>query len=343
MKDNKDFASFLSDDSRNDEVYQDYYGKLKIHKEKYNDRFTVIYSKTHKDSLYQEQYNVAGYYDIKNNCIYNYSYSLQSIIKDNPTIHLDLFSTIHKQIVEDITKYITDYSFNHQNKLKRLALEEFNNYSPSDIDNYRNPIKIKFVKDNNPLIEFNSVFNTYDILNRDEQYKLNVYLNYIINPEDLVKQKAERFIQSNQDKLGMSLLIYDAQEKYLKELQANKNDKYKDIYSIKKIYDAIKGMDAKTLNITIKYKEEFLTFNFSYDRLKRSLEACEKGSCDYGSSYMKVANFIKKNSDNPEKIGLYEDFKFDNIVSITYGRNELYKRDDNIQIKNKTKHRDYER
>ena len=140
-------------------------------------------------------------------------------------------------------------------------------------------------------------------------------------------------------------MVYEAQEKYLKEIQTNKNNKYKDIYCIKKIYDSIKNIPAKTLNITIKYNNEYYTFNFSYARLKNSLELVEKGSCDYGSSYLKVANFIKNNSDNPERVSHYENFLFGNVVSITYGRNELYKKDENsnIIIKNKNKNKDYER
>ena len=54
---------------------------------------------------------------------------------------------------------------------------------------------------------------------------------------------------------------------------------------------------------------------------------------------------IKNNSYNPERVSHYENFLFDNIVSITYGRNELYKKDENsnIIIKNKNKNKDYER
>ena len=344
MKDNKEFASFLLDDGRNDEIFQDYYNKVKIHKEKYNDRFVVLYSKKYTDNLYQEKYDVSGYFDIKDNCLYNASYTLQNIFKENPTIKYEYFSTIHKKIFNDVKKYVENYSFENKAKLKKIALEEFNNYSPSQIDNYKKTVETDFVKGIN-IINFNPKICDYDILHRNEEYEFNSYVNYLINPDDLVKSKAKHYIGRNEQQLGISLLVYEAQEKYLKEIQTNKNNKYKDIYCIKEIYDSIKNIPAKTLNITIKYNNEYYTFNFSYARLKNSLELVEKGSCDYGSSYLKVANFIKNNSDNPERVSNYENFLFDNVVSITYGRNELYKKDENsnIIIKNKNKNKDYER
>ena len=95
---------FLLDENLNDQTFNSSYRPIIIHKEKYNDRFVVLYSKKYTDNLYQEKYDVSGYYDVKDNCLYNASYTLQNIFKENPTIKYEYFSTIHKKIFNDVKK-----------------------------------------------------------------------------------------------------------------------------------------------------------------------------------------------------------------------------------------------
>ena len=71
---NNNFEKFLLDENINDKAFEGKYKKFKIHKEKFNDRFTVIYLKESTDILFQNEYKASGYLDMHDKCIYDCDY-----------------------------------------------------------------------------------------------------------------------------------------------------------------------------------------------------------------------------------------------------------------------------
>ena len=91
----------------------------------------------------------------------------------------------------------------------------------------------------------------------------------------------------------------------------------------KKILSSIKDIEAVNLNITINYSGNILTFKYPKSTLVNDLERCEKTSDMWGKAYDVVKDFLEqhKESNNNWKD---KSFDFENISSITYGKNVLY-------------------
>ena len=220
-----DIESFLLNPEENDKVFKGNYHPRKIHKEKYDDRFIIIYMKTDKENyLEQNDYEVAGYLDIKEKCIYNHSYNMDEFLPKEKGL------------------------------LERSSFGFLNN------------------------------------------------------------------------KMHEELLIYRDKIDYLNQIILNENHKFDDLYINKSIYQSIKDLDAKTVNITIQYGENSHTFKYDYNTLRRDLLNDDKGSNAWGVAYEKVSDFIKANT-NKEDSRTTEEFLFTHVTSITYGKKEVYHHD----------------
>ena len=75
-----DIEEFLLNPDVNDLVFEDTYNHKKIHKEQFDDRFVVIYTKTNYDYLSQNDYEVGGYLDTKDRVLYNCTYYLNELL-----------------------------------------------------------------------------------------------------------------------------------------------------------------------------------------------------------------------------------------------------------------------
>ena len=93
-----DIETFLLNSDVNDMIFGQDYRKRKIHKEKFDDRFVVIYSKTDYNRLKQDDYEVCGYLDVKDGIIYDCTYYLSSLFpKENHLIRQSYFSSLEEQ------------------------------------------------------------------------------------------------------------------------------------------------------------------------------------------------------------------------------------------------------
>lgn len=322
---NNNFEKFLLDENLNDKVFEGKYKKFKIHKEKFNDRFVVIYLKEASDYLYQEEYKASGYLDIHDKCIYDCDYYLNDLLSESKTFKLESFYNLKNKINEDVCVYLANYSFKKEKELMENSLDLFEKIDEWKKERYMNEIRKNFIKESNPFIKLELPYSLFSVINSYDYSIYRVYVEYLNNPEDTIKKYANKIINLENFKtdLGLQLLIYYDKVKYLENIVNNYNNEFKDLYVNKNIYDAIKNLDAKTLNITIKYGGKSLTFKYEYRRLIDDLVNDNRGSSDYGVGYDKVSEFIKENNKFSE-YNRKEDFDFANISSITYGKKELY-------------------
>lgn len=332
-------TDFLLDESRNDEVFDSSYRNSKIHKEVYNDRFTVIYLKDHKDFLYQNPYSVNGYLDMKENILYNCGYDLQRLIPEDEIIKFDSFENLETKIKNEIDKYIENYAFDNSDSLKALAYEKHEDKTDYRFNNYQKDVRKLFIKEDGPTIKFEKFYNESPFTNSEVFYYKGYADEYLNNSEESIKKYATSIIEKNEEVLGLSLHLYDDKNKYLNYIKQNKGNEFKDLYINKKIYSAIKDKDIRTLNITIVYNNKEFTFKYDYDTLKRSLICDDRDSSGWGASYNRVKEFLKENKVNEENLYRRDSFEFSHIKSITYGKNELYRNDDVDKIKTHDKER----
>lgn len=323
---NKDLEEFLLNSNANDQVFSKSFGEMKIHKESYDNRFTVLYIKDYSDHLGQNDYVVAGYYDVIDKCIYDCHYWIADMFAKESSIKLGSFSKLGEKMSDDVKEYIRKYSFNNEETLKKNAKEEYLSKDHKyTIDRLHDTVNELFITEETPTISLEVPYLNYGIHN--EKYYKDIYLSYLNEPEKTIKEYAELVIKNHEKDLGINLLKYYDKLDYLEELKDNKDNKYDYIHINKNIYNSIKDSNAKTLTITITYGGKDLKFKYEYYRLKSDLMRNDKGSGGYGVGYEVVSNFIKENSPEIEENRYSVDFLFSHIKSITYGKNELYHHD----------------
>ncbi len=328
-----DIERFLLNPDANDLVFETTYNHKKVHKEQFDDRFVVIYTKTNYNYLSQDDYEVAGYLDTKERVLYNCTYYLSELLpKEKNLIKQSSFGVLGEKLWNEIEDYIEKYSFANEDKLKEIATEKYNSLEDYRKEVYKRDVRQQFVQEMKPIIKLQRSYSTYDFTNIPEYKGHYIDVEYLNNPQETVEKYSNKIIETiddyrnNKEDLGLELLIFRDKIKYLDIIKENKDNEFKDLYIKREIYNSIKDIDAKTINITIQYGENSLTFKFDYSALKRDLINDSNGSCGYGKAYEEVSNFIKENSEK-EVNRWTEDFNFSNITSITYGKNELYHHD----------------
>ena len=325
-----DIEKFLLNPDVNDLVFEGTYNHQKIHKEQFDDRFVVIYTKTNYSYLSQNDYEVAGYLDTKDRVLYNCTYYLNELLpKEKNLIERSSFGILGEKLWNEIQDYIEKYSFANEEKLKDIAIEKYNHLEDYRIDSYKREVREQFVEEMNPIIKLQKSYSSYEFTNIPEYKGHYIDVEYLNNPQKTIEKYANKIIETiddyrnNKEELGLELLIFRDKIAYLDVIKENKDNKFEDLYIKRNIYNSIRDIDAKTVNITIKYGDKSLTFKYEYSALKRDLTNDSKGSSGYGKAYEEVSKFIKENSQ--EKTSRWtEEFNFSNITSITYGKNELY-------------------
>ena len=325
-----DIERFLLNPDVNDLVFEGNYNHQKIHKEQFDDRFVVIYTKTNYSYLSQNDYAVAGYLDTKDRVLYDCTYYLNELLpKEKNLIEKSSFGVLGEKLWNEIQDYIEKYSFANEEKLKDIAIEKYNHLEDYRIDSYKRDVREQFVEEMNPTIKLQKSYSSYEFTNIPEYKGHYIDVEYLNNPQKTVEKYANKIIETiddyrnNKEELGLELLIFRDKIEYLDIIKENKNNEFKDLYIKRNIYNSIKDIDAKTVNITIQYGDKSLTFKYEYSALKRDLTNDSKGSSGYGKAYEEVSKFIKENSQE-ETSRWTEEFNFSNITSITYGKNELY-------------------
>ena len=325
-----DIERFLLNPDVNDLVFEGNYNHQKIHKEQFDDRFVVIYTKTNYSYLSQNDYAVAGYLDTKDRVLYDCTYYLNELLpKEKNLIEKSSFGVLGEKLWNEIQDYIEKYSFANEEKLKDIAIEKYNHLEDYRIDSYKRDVREQFVEEMNPIIKLQKSYSSYEFTNIPEYKGHYIDVEYLNNPQKTIEKYANKIIETiddyrnNKEELGLELLIFRDKIEYLDIIKENKNNEFKDLYIKRNIYNSIKDIDAKTVNITIQYGDKSLTFKYEYSALKRDLTNDSKGSSGYGKAYEEVSKFIKENSQE-ETSRWTEEFNFSNITSITYGKNELY-------------------
>ena len=331
---NNDIDNFFLIAGNNDIVADGMYSKMMLHKEKCNDRFYAVYIKDYKESLKQNDYSIGGYYDCKNHCIYDCNYLINKIFDEKSIVKRESFDTLKKNIYSAVDKYIEKYCFDHEEELKNNSLIEYQNLGNWKNKRYIDEIKNIFIKNDNYDLKLLDRYSEYRIIYNSNFDNGNIFVEYLDNPIDTIEKYSKLLIDKNKIQLGVDLLVYYNKIKYLNEIVENKDGNFDYLHLNKTIFNSINDVDARDLNITIKYNDSELTFKFDAKTLKSSLKCGDTSCSSYKQSYDVVANFLKDNCKDFSNDGEYsKKFKFSNITSITYGKKELYHK----EVTNETK------
>lgn len=320
--------NFLLDNKANDELFDYQLQEYKIHKEKYDDRFDLLYGKKNSKELRQRRsnYELVGYYDKKEHCIYEADKFFTEKLQESKVIKFNYFSQLDKKILEELKKYLTDYSFSHEEELKNLAKEKYEARDDSRLFGYKKDVNKDFVNQKESSIELTIPAYDTDIAN--SMYDGNKTTAYLDNPKKTVEEMAQKILDKRGEEFGLELLIYHDKIEYLNDLKKNTNHEYDDIHVCKNILDAIRYIDAKTVNITIQYGENSYTFKYELHELQSSLSSGKLSSSSYNNSYSRVQEFLRDNDKTGyNKDNWRQEFLFSHVTSITNGKTELYSKD----------------
>lgn len=325
-----DLKTYLLDDNLNDIAFDSTFNQIIIHKEKLNDRFTVLYHKYKAPNLKQESYNVGGYFDVKDKVIYDIDYQINKLIGKDSIITEKSLINLENELLKNINEYIEKYSLDNADILKTQSYETYQQKDDWRIRNLKLEVEELFIKNEEPKIELDKFYRVGKLTNSTPFYNKDILIEYLNDKDRTVEKYSEELINDIKEELGLGLNFFDEKIRYMELIKLNKNNEFKNLYINKKIYEAIKDVPAKTLNITIKYNNKEITFKGDYCIFKDSIMRAEIGTSFYGAAYHNVSDFIKHNSDS--KNNWRNDFEFSHILSITYGKKELY-RNDNIREK----------
>lgn len=323
--------NFILDEDKKNEMFNSDNKNILIHKDKFDDRFVIIYMKEHSNNLYQTRYasrdySLCAYVDIKDKVIYNCESQLVRFFSEDSIFKFSNFDSIEKKLEKEIDAYIEKYSFDNAEELKKEVSEIHDNKEDYRFNNYKKEVRELFLAEDNPIIKFEKYYNETKVIGSEEFYHKNYLSEYLDDKEKIISKFANTIIEDNKKNIGLSLYLYQDKMEYLNLIKLNIGNEFKELYQKKKIYNSIKDLNAQKINITITYNNKDFTFKYDYLTLRRDLLNDYETTSSYGSVYDIVRNFLKENTINEN--GRYDSgFKFSHIKSITYGRNEVYRND----------------
>ena len=305
---------FLKDNARNKEIFEDnMQNKYVVYKEEVNERFDTIYYKRYSESLSQNDYQVGGFYDRKEHTLYNPNYNIQNMFLLDHTVNIAYLSYIDRDIVRKLNEKINMYLDNNRNKLKQYGKIKFEYLNEYDIRRVKEEMNREFITQLNPGVSLSYDLSTYDLTKLKNYNSNDIYNAYLNNRDELINKLFEEVKNIKKEDLGFAALMYDFKLNYLHELV--ESGKYPQITINRNIYQSIKDVYARNLNINIGYGENNMNFKFDIDDLKNSLARGDTSTRTYGVNYRKVADFIKENDLIRDK---HEDFEFSHINFITH-------------------------
>ena len=325
------FEEFLLNDEAQSGLFNSYTSsRMKVIKEIYDDRFDILYYRfTDGDKLESNNYNVGGYYDKVGKCVYEPDFYINKMINNNEKIKIGFFHNLLDKVINEITDSIAKYSFDNSSKLRKIGMIKFKNDDKWQLNSYEKEVKKEFVMNDECNIKLNTSYIKSLVDDIRRQYNGDFFIDYLKNPNELVKMCLDMITQNNKEKIGYELVVFDFKNHYLQKIIKNTNHEFNDTHISKKIFQSLKfdGFYPNYVNITIRYNQKDLTFKFDYNRLMCDIIGGNTSSSDYKNRYEIVSNFLKENSDKLTKT-YRDEFDFSHIKSITYSRKELYRNDD---------------
>lgn len=254
------------------------------------------------------QYEYQGFYNLITNKFYDLGYKLSGLMNLRSTLGChklksQILNGIKEKIAEELTinhdKYFTD----------NMKLDEESSNQLKYWEEYQARDSAKrdfFVDEIRSLIDFmNLRFRNNEI----KEINIDEILNFIQGPETLLNYYKDEFLNKCISGLYVDFKRYVIYEKYISEI---KKDKSNILHKQKYLKEAIK--DKKTVNVTILKNGHQFTFKTD-----------SKDFFRLDNEYSKY-NIQAKDRRKYEELFECSDYLFEEIVSIKYGKQEIYSR-----------------
>lgn len=326
---------FLKDNTRNKEIFEDnIHDKYVVYKEEYNYRFDNVYYKRYSEGLSSNDYNFGGYYDKTEHTLYNPNWNIRNMFMADSKIKIANLGDLDRDIENRLAKKMDEYLQENKNKLKQYGKTKFEYLTEYDIKRINDEVNQEYITQSNPQVMLSYRVNMYDIKNLKNYKSGDVYMKYLYDSENLIDLLFDEIKNLKKEEIGYSALIFDYKTKYLEKLFKNNEPMYHQININRNIYQSLKDIYARTVNVNIIYGESNISFKYDIDDLRRSLARGDSSTRTYGLSYNKVAEFIRNNDKVRNN---KDDFEFSHINIITHGKEELYHKNNFEKVPKQTK------
>lgn len=334
------FDEFLMSKKNSYEVGENY-----ILKVKYNDNIDYIFRTDYGKLNFKSTLKCIGLFDKINNKLYGSGYdfnvvfnkdmysnfyngSIESIVNNlykNADKLLNNYIKDNSKILREMANKIFDQFISYKRNYDEIKEKAIKNYIYNNIENNELEFHIKTYKydRNNDLNKL-----TMDALEFPEETEYKIFEEYINNDEKTERlylrvsgiQKMELTVK---EKIGIRLLEKDLEEKLTLELNNNPTNEYKMKHNI---IESIKAIDAQMLTINLIHNKNEITFKYPKDQLYNFYLS------DYNIPEVSKREELKK--IYKDKKG-FDDFHLEDIKSISFRKQILYKNTKELEIDNK--------
>lgn len=253
-----------------------------------------------------ESFEFAGIYNKKDDKFYLTSYGLRKLLKEEDEGKDFELSFLIIQRIQEIVG-------NDYNNIKDYINEDSS--FKNSIDKYITDLE-KDTKYQEAKSEFLRGVKPEEIVYKPYLPETNItkenLVDYLEDGEEFIDKMAKDYISKNKDSIKLSLL---KNEKIKMTLTNLYNMPEHPIHLTKKLKDALKSGDYKTVNVTIKKNEVEFTFKTGI----RSLMV------DQTDSYYSTYDIVAPDRASFEKIyGKHEGYTISDIEKVTYGKKVIY-------------------
>lgn len=279
-------------------------------KHSYKDNVFLYSKNIYYDAMetLKARYEYQGFYNLITNKFYDLGYTLSGLMNLRSTLGCDklksqILNGIKEKIAEELTINHDKYFMDNMNLDEELSnqLEYWEEYQARD-----SAKRDFFVDEIKSLIDFmNLRFRNNEI----KEINIDEILNFIQGPETLLNYYKDEFLNKCISGLYVDFKRYVIYEKYISEI---KKDKSNILHKQKYLKEAIK--DKKTVNVTILKNGHQFTFKTD-----------SKDFFRLDNEYSKY-NIQAKDRRKYEELFECNDYLFEEIVSIKYGKQEIYSR-----------------
>lgn len=314
----RDFVEWLASDDRDPICVKGKYEQtLQVIKVPRNDAFDYLYCigwLGSNRSFLDKDYKYSGIYSRKHGLLYDVSYDLREVAMHNSSQSDEegLQARSREQLLArfkaEVCRKVEDMIGNDRKRLSVAKLQDewlLQRLNSAREYGAKAAARERFIKDDPVQMP---VYQCSFCVQEWDEAKL---LAYIDDPLPLVERESADYIAQHQEGILCQFFENDLVEAELKAILA---DGSLPLHRIKRIMAAVKSVDAKTANVTIKKDGTLFTFKYDASLLARD---CGK----YYSTYYMAASDRKLFK---KKFGEYADFKPEEIERITYGRKTLY-------------------
>ena len=312
-----------------------------VTKVKYNDNIDYIFKTSYGGLHFNSELKCVGLFDKKNNKLYGSSYDFTGMFNKEMCSNFyvgsieSIKNNLYKNADELLNKYIND----NQQTLRNMAKDIFDKYISYE-GNY-NSIKEIAIRnyiydlDNNEL-EFHVNTSKYERNNdvnkltmqqiefpEETEYKVfEEYINNEDKTECLYSREVNNIELTVKERIGISLLEKDLEDKLILELKNDLANEYKMKHDI---IESIKDIDAQMLTIDLCHKGKEITFKYPKDQLYNFWFS------DYHIPEVSKRQEIKEMYKDEKG---FNDFHLEDIKSISFRKQILYEDKKELELNN---------